>query len=234
MNTPTVDLSWLSRRGQFPDDIQDFDLVEQKLRHKGIYYITGEIEEGHLLSIHQDILSKHLDPNWVDDIQLIINSIGGTIAEGWSLIDLLDYIRMDVRTVGIGEICSLGASLVAAGTIGKRVVTKNCCIMVHGFSSYGCINGTREQMVSQMKFVEQEHSRDVAFWIRQSKYKTQAEVEKNLLTGNDIYMTPEEGLLHGIVDAIVGEKSIVLEKTTRGNKKCTTNLDKKSKKKTKK
>jgi ATP-dependent protease ClpP protease subunit len=73
-----------------------------ELKKKGIYYITGEIGFNSLLDIHQDILLKHMDPKWTDDIQLIINSYGGYVAEGYSLIDLLDWVRMDVRTIAIG------------------------------------------------------------------------------------------------------------------------------------
>ena len=82
--------------------------AEDALRNAGIYYITGEIDTDSLLAIHQDILAKHIDPSWRNrEIQLVINSIGGEVSEGWMFLDLLDFVRMDVRTVGMGEICSL-------------------------------------------------------------------------------------------------------------------------------
>ena len=125
---------------------EEFEFVytdsEDYLRNSGIYYITGEIDTDSLLGYHQDILAKEIDPKWRNkDIQLIINSIGGEVSEGWMLIDLIDYVRMDVRTVGMGEICSLGTMLVAAGTKGKRSCSANCSLMVHGFSM--SMSGTR-------------------------------------------------------------------------------------------
>ena len=113
---------------------------EERLRNKGIFYIVGEIDETNMMEMHQEILDKHLDPSWHDDIQLIINSGGGSAPDTWALIDLLDWIRMDVRTVGLGKCCSAGAMLLAAGTPGKRTAAKNLEIMLHADS--GCNDGT--------------------------------------------------------------------------------------------
>jgi ATP-dependent Clp protease protease subunit len=184
---------------------EEFEFVytdsEDYLRNNGIYYITGEIAEDSLLGYHQDILAKHLDKRWKNkDIQLIINSIGGEVPEGWMLIDLMDYVRMDVRTVGMGEICSLGTMLVAAGTIGKRSVSANCALMVHGFSMSG-ISGTRQRLIDTMGFVEREHEREILFWERCSKL-SRDDVEKLFLDGRDHYFTPHEALELGIVDEV--------------------------------
>jgi len=174
--------------------------AEDALRNAGIYYITGEIDTDSLLAIHQDILAKHIDPSWRNrEIQLVINSIGGEVSEGWMFLDLLDFVRMDVRTVGMGEICSLGTMLVAGGTKGKRVVSPNCSLMVHGFSM--SMHGTRQRLLDTMGFVEREHEREAEFWVKQSKLK-RADVEKLFLDGRDHYFTPREALKIGIVDEI--------------------------------
>jgi ATP-dependent Clp protease protease subunit len=184
---------------------EEFEFVytdsEDYLRNNGIYYITGEIGEDSLLGYHQDILAKHLDKRWKNkDIQLIINSIGGEVPEGWMLIDLMDYVRMDIRTVGMGEICSLGTMLVAAGTPGKRSVSANCALMVHGFSMSN-MKGTRQDLVDTMGFVEREHEREIQFWERNSKL-SRDDVEKLFLDGRDHYFTPHEALELGIVDEV--------------------------------
>ena len=110
-----------SKREPLPEIDHHHDDPGIELRKKGIYYITGEIEDESLVEIHQDIVLKHLDPKWKDDIQVIVNTVGGYCPETWGLVDLLDYVRMDVRTVGLGECCSAGAVLLASGTPGKRV-----------------------------------------------------------------------------------------------------------------
>jgi ATP-dependent Clp protease protease subunit len=199
-------------------DIDSLSGPQESLARKGIYYITGEIEDGSLLEIHQDILLKHLDPSWRDDIQLIVNSVGGSCAEGWALIDLLDWVRMDIKTVGLGQCCSLGAVLIAAGTIGKRSVTKNTTIMIHGAWSTG-LSGNKQQLAAQMKDMELEHNKTIRFWMSHSKHKTQAAIEKSFLDGLDKYFTPPDALEHEIIDEIIGETKIESELSPRKNKR---------------
>lgn len=184
---------------------EEFEFVytdsEDYLRNNGIYYITGDISEDSLLGYHQDILAKHLDKRWKNkDIQLIINSVGGEVPEGWMLIDLIEYVRMDIKTVGMGEICSMGTMLVAAGTPGKRSTSPNCSLMIHGFSMSN-MRGTRQDLVDTMGFVEREHEREIQFWERCSKLNRD-DVEKLFLDGRDHYFTPHEALDLGIVDEV--------------------------------
>lgn len=190
--------------------------AQEELRNKGIYYITGSIEEDSLLEIHQDILLKHLTSEWRDDIQLVINSPGGYVSEMWALVDLLDWIRLDVRTTGLGYCCSAGAILLAVGTPGKRIVAPNTSIMIHGANAY--MEGNKQQLVAGMKDVNQEYQRMVNFWLAHSKYKSENEVKKRLLDGFDKYLTPEEALNHGIVDVIIGKPS-ELKKPPRSTQK---------------
>jgi ATP-dependent Clp protease protease subunit len=181
--------------------------TNELLKHHGIYYITGEIEAGGLLEIQQDILIKHLDPNWKDDVQLIINSPGGESCEGWALVDLLDWVKMDVKTVGIGQVCSLGAILVACGTPGKRALTRNSSMMIHGASTYG-VGGNVQQLATHMKDMEIEFEKSLRFWSEHSKYKTKEEVKSVFLNGLDVYLTPEDAVGHGVIDVIINQKII--------------------------
>lgn len=190
-----------------PPNLDDYlyDDPAEELRKRGIYYITGAIDSGSLVYIQQDILLKHLGKQWPSnqDITIIINSGGGDVAEGWALIDLLKFIRMDTQTIGLGECSSLGATLLAAGTIGKRVIAPNCSVMIHGCWTRGFIEGDKSQMEAKMKWTEQEHGRDLEFWKEHSKHKTATEVTDHLLIGKDLYLTAEDALKHQIVDQIL-------------------------------
>lgn len=183
------------------DDIM-YDDPGEELRKDGCYYITGDIEIGGLVHIQQDILVKHRSGRR-KDIELIINSPGGDVAEGWALIDLLKFVRMDCVTIGMGECASLGTMILAAGTKGKRVVAPNCSLMIHGFWTKSFIEGDKVQMDAKMKFTDQEHERQVKFWIEHSKYKTAKQVVDNLLINKDLYLTAEGALKHGIVDKLL-------------------------------
>lgn len=181
------------------------------LKNKGIYYITGGIFEDSLLEIHQDILLKHLDPTWNDDIQIIVNSVGGYSSEGWAFIDLLDWIKMDIRTVGLGDCSSLGAMILASGTPGKRQGSKNLSVMIHG-AWIGDLSGNINQLVAQMKSVQDEHNRMIRFWIERSKYKNEEQIKKEFLTGVDQYFTAQEALSHGIIDNIIEPRKKIRKK----------------------
>jgi ATP-dependent Clp protease, protease subunit len=180
--------------------------VSEELRKRGIYYITGEIESDSLLDIHQDILLKHLTPTWNDDIQLIINSVGGDTPEAWSLVDLLEWVKMDIHTTGLGNCCSMGAILLASGTPGKRVITKNTSVMVHG-ASLSNAGGTLQEIASSTQDMIQEYHRHLNFWKEHCNYKAEADIKNKFLNGFDHYFTPEDAMKHGIVDAIIGVRS---------------------------
>lgn len=187
-------------------DVSDLvsDPASDKLREKGIYYISGEIETGSLLDIQQDILLKHLDASWEDDIQLIINSCGGDCSEAWALVDLLDWIKMDVHTTGLGTCASMGAILLAAGTPGKRIAGKNTSIMVHGAFMTG-IDGNYQELIAATIDMQQEFNRAIRFWKEHSSCKTDDEVKKLFLNGFDHHYTPEEALKYGLIDHITGQ-----------------------------
>lgn len=173
------------------------------LRDYGVYHIVGPIGPGSLRNVNEDLILKTLDSSWTDDIQLIVNSPGGLSSEGWPLIDLMDWIRMDVRTIGMGDIYSFGSMLVAAGTSGKRFVTPNTSIMIHNFS--GGVDGPYHEIVANMKQMHDEHHRTVRFWTQHSKYKTPEDVKKYLLKSEDVHLTPQEAIEHGIIDGIAGK-----------------------------
>jgi len=194
---------------------------EEILRERGIYYITGEIDEGSLKDIHSDILLKHLDPMWNDDIQIIINTGGGEMDETWALLDLMDFIRMEIHTIGMGTVCSAGAILLSSGTPGKRRVSANTSLMVHPFATYGWVSGKQPEMIAQMKGVMDEQQRHIRHWLRCSNLETEEQVVKELLTPNDRWFTPEEALRLGLIDEVIplkGKKPAVTKKKTRARR----------------
>jgi len=177
---------------------------KEELTKKGIYYITDMIETDSLLAIQQDVLLKHLDPKWEEDIQIMVNSCGGSVPEMWALIDLLQWIRMDVCTTGLGDCASAGACLLSCGTPGKRLCAPNTSIMVHGAQLFMFGRNDRKGLASISKMMEDEHEKDIKFWIKHSKYTTKKQIEEKFLNGEDHWFTAMEALKHGLVDEVVG------------------------------
>lgn len=195
--------------------------AEDTLKNNGIYYITGEITEGSLVEISQDILLKHLDPEWQQDIMLIVNSCGGALDEGWMLIDLLDYVRMDVTTLGLGACSSLGAMLVAAGTIGKRNIARRTTLMTHQAQFYG-LGGNLQTLNREMKVVKQEYEKVIQFWLEKSRYTDEEDIKKYIVPEQDVFMTPVEALGHGIADGITTHKPAKTRTTAKPEVKTPT------------
>lgn len=209
-----------SRSGKIKDDDLELGTLSEageKLRAKGVYYLTGEIENDSLLDIHQDILDKHLDEKWNKDIQIIINSCGGLCTETWALIDLLDWCKMDVRTVGMGECSSMGAILLACGTPGKRMAAKNCEIMIHKHMMG--MYDKHDELIASMKSSDDEYRRQVHFWLEHSKYTKESEILKHILTTTDNFLTPLEAYKHGIVDQVQGVPESELNKPVKTSQK---------------
>lgn len=199
----------LNRQDLFDDEelFDDFPLsIEPDLKKKGVYYITGPISSGSLTSIHQDILLKYLSPDWKDELYLFINSVGGELSEGWALIDLLDYTGLTVNTIGMGEICSLGTILVAAGTKGHRTFMPNSLVMAHTLRYTGFIDGTPRELESLTKSTSIWADRLMKFWLQRSNCKSKEEVDKHLLSPVDNYMTAEEAVRFGIADKVFGQE----------------------------
>lgn len=137
-----------------------------------------------------------------EDIDLYIQSPGGSVYAGLSIKDCIDVLAkkgIKVNTIGTGMVASMGAYLLAAGT-GTRKATKNCRIMIHSVSSGA--RGTIHDM--QIDLNESKYLNDslMVDFVNFSKGKSTLEdIEKK--TQRDCYMSPEEAIVVGIIDATI-------------------------------
>ena len=132
------------------------------------------------------------------DIQLYINSPGGSVTAGMAIYDTMNYIKSDVSTICIGMAASMGAFLLSGGTKGKRFALPNAEIMIHQPS------GGSRGMASDMKIVADQ--------ILKTKQKLNEILAKNTGkpidvierdTDRDNYMTAQEALEYGLIDSII-------------------------------
>lgn len=105
------------------------DPVSYDLIKKRTVYLIGEVNNESAISIITQL--KYLDGKSGNDINLIIDSPGGSVADGLAIHDVMKSLHCDVSTIGVGQACSMGAFLLAAGTHGKRYVTPNTEVMIH-------------------------------------------------------------------------------------------------------
>lgn len=132
------------------------------------------------------------------DIELHINSPGGSVTAGLAIYDKMKDIRCDVKTVCEGQAASMAAVLLCAGTPGKRFAMPNSTIMVHGPSAG--MEGTAIDMKIQMNEIERLRDRMVEImsdWTGLTKERVVQMMER------DHFMSPEKAKANGLIDAIV-------------------------------
>ncbi|WP_374531868.1 ATP-dependent Clp endopeptidase proteolytic subunit ClpP [Novosphingobium sp.] len=106
-----------------------FDIFSRLLRER-IIFVTGEVED-HMASLIVAQLLFLESENPSKDISMYINSPGGVVTAGLAIHDTMQYIRPRVSTVCIGQACSMGSFLLAAGEPGMRIALPQARIMIH-------------------------------------------------------------------------------------------------------
>ena len=138
------------------------------------------------------------------DIQLYINSPGGSVTAGFAIYDTMQYIKCDVSTICVGLAASFGAFLLAGGTKGKRFALSNAEIMIHQPAIHG--NGIQGQatdikiMSDHMQQSKQRLNRILA----ENTGKSIEEIA--LATERDNYLSAEEALQFGLVDKVIAQR----------------------------
>ena len=172
-----------------------FDLYS-KLLCERIIFIEGEINDRVANIVISELL--YLDSLSNQDINLYINSPGGSISAGLAIYDTMNYIKSDVKTICVGLAASMGAFILANGTIGKRCSLPNSEIMIHQ-----PLGGTQGQ-ATDIKIAAE----------RILKIKDKLNTILANVTGKDIkviendterdnFMDPEEAIIYGLIDEII-------------------------------
>ncbi len=114
---------------QTPRGERSYDIYSRLLKER-VIFLTGQVED-HManLIIAQFLFLESENPD--KDIQLYINSPGGSVTAGMGIYDTMQFIKPDVCTFCVGQAASMGALLLAAGTKGKRYCLPNSRVMIH-------------------------------------------------------------------------------------------------------
>ncbi|MCI8728139.1 MAG: ATP-dependent Clp protease proteolytic subunit [Hungatella sp.] len=135
------------------------------------------------------------------EIQLYINSPGGTITAGFAIYDTMQYIQCPVSTICIGLAASFGAFLLAGGAHGRRMALANAQIMIHQPAIHG--NGIQGQ-AADIKILShhiQKTKQRLNHILAHNTGHTIQEIEKD--TERDYYMSAEEAQAYGLIDTII-------------------------------
>lgn len=186
---------------ELPDaDQKDFNEISTE--SLGFHVLFGPVDDVSMKEAAEFILKANKLFNDDRDLTIFLNTIGGNCYDGFALIDLMDISRMPIRTVGLGNIMSMGVLLLCSGTKGKRIMTKNTQVMAHQF--YGGSEGKFHELVSAFKaelYLEQQ------FMTHFKKHSTMSEKQiKDVMFGpTDRWLTPSECKKYGLIDHVVDE-----------------------------
>lgn len=161
--------------------------------------LIGEINAGTARSIVSQL--DYLDGKGDDDIQLIINSPGGTVSDGMMIYDTIKHgIHCDVRTVATGMAASMGAFLLAAGTKGKRYAMPNAEVMIH--QPLGGVQGQATDISRAADHIQKVKNRLATILAVECGKKVEDVLHD---MERDHWLTSAEALKYGIIDGIIGK-----------------------------
>lgn len=133
------------------------------------------------------------------DIQMYINSPGGSVTAGLAMYDTMQYVDCDIATYCVGQCASMGAVLLAGGTKGKRFILPNSRVMIH--QPWGGTQGTASDMEIQVNEILKLKSKLNGILAHHCD-KSIEEIEQ--ATDRDYFMSAEESAAFGIVDTVIG------------------------------
>lgn len=175
---------------------RSYDIFSRLLKDR-IIFLDGEIRDDMAdLVIAQLIFLESENPK--KDINLYINSPGGSVTAGLAIYDTMQYIKCDVNTICIGQACSMASILLAAGTAGKRSVLPHCRVMIH--QPYGGVEGQASDIIVGSKELQRLKKLSVDI-LAEHTGKSVDEIAS--VIERDYYMDPDEAVAFGIADRVM-------------------------------
>jgi len=178
-----------------------YDIYSRLLKDRIIF--MGEQVQDSMANtiIAQMLFLESEDPD--KDINLYINSPGGSVTAGLAIYDTMQYIRPDIATICMGQATSMGALLLAAGAKGKRYALPHARVMIH--QPLGGVQGQATDIDIQAKEILKIKELIHKILVKhtgQSMEKIRQDTER------DYFMDAEEALRYGIVDRIITERDM--------------------------
>jgi len=186
----------------YKDGERSYDLYSRLLKDR-IVFISGRFTDDLADSIVAQLLFLEAqDPD--KDINIYINSPGGTLTSMYAIYDTMNYIKPDIATIGYGQVMSAGSFILAAGTRGKRYALPNTDIMIHELS--GGTQGKYHDIKTVYEHVSLLYDKMAKHYVRMTG-NTLKRIQDDMKL--DKYMTPEDAKnygKYGLIDKIQGNR----------------------------
>ena len=184
---------------QTPRGERSYDIYSRLLKERVIFlvgavdYYVANVVIAQLLFLEAENPEK--------DVSLYINSPGGVVTAGLAIYDTMRFIKPDVSTICVGQACSMGSFLLAAGAKGKRYILPNSRVMIHQPS--GGTQGQATDIAIQAKeilYLRERLNAELAANTGQPIEKIERDVER------DYFMAAEEAKIYGVVDEVLDRR----------------------------
>lgn len=178
---------------------RSYDIYSRLLKER-IIFISDEINDVTAsLVVAQLLFLESEDPD--KDIQIYINSPGGSITSGFAIYDTMQYIKPDVSTICVGMAASMGAFLLAAGAKGKRYALPNAEVMIH--QPLGGTRGQAEDIrIHAERIIEMRAKLNEILSERTGQPLEVIERD----TDRDNFMTAERAKAYGLIDEVIASR----------------------------
>jgi len=178
---------------------RSYDIYSRLLKDRIIF--LGEAIDEHIASlvVAQLLFLEAEDPD--KDINIYINSPGGSVTAGMAIYDTMQYVKPEISTICVGMAASMGAFLLSAGQKGKRYALPNAEIMIH--QPLGGVQGQAEDIKIH------------AEWILKTREKLNRILSENTGqtlkiiardTDRDNFMSAEEAMKYGLIDKVIRDR----------------------------
>ena len=177
---------------------RSYDIYSRLLKERIIFLGEEVTDVSASLIVAQLLFLESEDPG--KDINLYINSPGGSVTAGMAIYDTMNYIKCDVSTVCIGMAASMGAFLLAGGAKGKRFALPNAEVMIHQPSGGAQGQATEIRIVAEQILRTKKKLNEI---LAANTGQPLEVIERD--TERDNYMTAEEAVKYGLIDAVISK-----------------------------
>lgn len=184
---------------QTPRGERAYDIYSRLLKER-VVFCVGPVEDYMANVIVAQLLFLESE-NPDQEISLYINSPGGSVTAGMAIYDTMQFMKAPVSTICIGQACSMGAFLLAAGEAGRRFCLPNARVMIHQPS--GGFQGQAADMDIHVREILQIRHRLNSLLAKHTGQPIEI-IEKH--TDRDNFMSAEEAKAYGIVDSVIDKR----------------------------
>ena len=178
---------------------RSYDIFSRLLNDRIVFIGDAINDTTASIVVAQLLYLESQDPD--KDIQLYINSPGGTVTSGLAIYDTMQYIKADVSTICIGLAASMGAFLLSSGAQGKRIALPNADIMIHQPSGGFSGQATDIQIHAEKILKTKERLNSI---LAKNTGKNIDEIRE--ASERDNYMTPDEAKEFGLIDNVIYQR----------------------------